>query len=432
MTNQTRGNRCAILGAVNQNEYAATLSEGGGASRMSADSHKPRLRAVAFHLPQFHPIPENDAWWGKGFTEWTNVAKAKPKFPDHYAPHVPADLGFYDLRLPEARVAQAQLAVEYGIHGFCYYHYWFNGRRLLERPVDEIWKSGEPDFPFCLCWANENWTRRWDGLDSEILLKQEYGPEDDLAHIRELLPIFLDPRYIRVMDRPLFAVYRAAELPDPRRTTEIWRREAERSGLKGLFLVRVSSHNQESVDPRELGFDWALDFQPNKRTLEAAQIVRRKWWHRERLGTREECFRHNSFFDYEAFANNALNGWTGTYPRIPCVCPGWDNSPRKQTRAHIILNSTPELYESWLRETVVRQRAILEKIAQSTYVVPESLMFINAWNEWGEGNHLEPCQKWGRAFLEATKRALETSVRSEQRDRRAAGKAYDSERAGFV
>jgi lipopolysaccharide biosynthesis protein len=369
-----------------------------------------KVRAIAIHLPQFHPIPENDEWWGKGFTDWANVAKAKPKFPGHYQPQLPADLGFYDLRLPEARAAQAELAAEYGIYGFCYYHYWFNGRRLLERPVNEIWKSGEPDFPLCLCWANENWTRRWDGQNNAVLLQQHYSLEDDLAHIRALIPMFQDRRYIRVMDRPIFAVYRASEMPEPKRTTELWRREAERAGLKGLFLIRMSSFDQEAVDPRELGFDCAADFQPNRRALLSSRIIRRKWWHRERLGTREPWFRENWFFEYADFAENALNGWKESYPRIPCVCPGWDNSPRRADEAFIVMNSSPEIYERWLNEVVRRQRVLLRSVnglgIGAATVVPESLVFINAWNEWAEGNHLEPCQKWRRTYLEATRRAL--------------------------
>jgi lipopolysaccharide biosynthesis protein len=362
------------------------------------------VRAIAFHLPQFHPIPENDEWWGKGFTEWTNVAKAKPKFPGHYQPHLPADLGFYDLRLPEARAAQAELAAEYGIHGFCYYHYWFNGRQLLERPVNEILNSGTPDFPFCLCWANENWTRRWDGLHHEVLLAQQYTADDDVAHIRSLIPFFLDRRYIRVMDRPFFAVYRASLLPEPRRTTDVWRREAERAGLKGLFLVRVESFS-EAADPRDFGFDYSLGFQPNWWLALESRILRRKWWHRRKLRTAEPIYYENVISDYQELVRRALAKGPPEYPQIPCVCPSWDNSARRKSGALVLANSTPNLYERWLREVVSRQAARIGADENSA-VSPESLVFVNAWNEWGEGNHLEPCQKWGRAYLEATRRAL--------------------------
>jgi len=362
------------------------------------------VRAIAFHLPQFHPIPENDEWWGKGFTEWTNVVKARPLFPGHYQPHLPADLGFYDLRLPEARVAQAELAAEYGIYGFCYYHYWFNGRQLLERPVNEILKSGAPDFPFCLCWANENWTRRWDGLHSEVLLAQQYTADDDLAHIRSLIPFFLDRRYIRVMDRPFFAVYRASLLPEPQRTTDVWRREAERAGLKGLFLVRVESYS-EAGDPRDIGFDYSIGFQPNWWLALESRILRRKWWHRRKLRTAEPIFYEDVISDYEQLARSALAQGSPAYPQIPCVCPSWDNSARRKSGALVLANSTPKSYERWLREVASRQAARIAADENSD-LSPESLVFINAWNEWAEGNHLEPCQKWGRAYLEATRRAL--------------------------
>ena len=365
--------------------------------------------AIAFHLPQFHPIPENDQWWGKGFTEWTNVVKAKPRFPGHYQPHLPTDLGFYDLRLPEARAAQAELAASYGIHGFCYYHYWFNGRQVLDRPVNEIWKSGEPEFPFCLCWANENWTRQWDGLKSDILLEQKYSAADDLAHIRSLIPIFLDRRYIRILDRPLFLVYRAKQLPEPEKTTDIWRKEAERAGLKGLYLVRVESFGDEYGDPRSIGFDSSLEFHPRWSLVENLRIYRRKWWHRRRLGTTEPGVVDNGVFDYEGYVRNALAAEAPGYPQIPCVFPDWDNSPRRKQGATIFLNSTPEIYERWLREVVNRRKARI-RYPKTPEITERSLLFINAWNEWAEGCHLEPCQRWGRKYLEATRRALGVSA----------------------
>ena len=314
------------------------------------------MRAIAFHLPQFHPIPENDQWWGKGFTEWTNVAKARPRFEGHYQPHLPADLGFYDLRLPEARAAQAELARSYGIHGFCYYHYWFHGQRLLERPVNEVWKSGEPDFPFCLCWANENWTRRWDGRENEMLMEQRYSPADDVAHIRSLIPMFQDRRYIRVMDRPLFLIYRASSMPEPEKTLERWRREAEQAGLKGLFLVRVESYTDYKGDPRAVGFDAGLEFQP-RGSLAWERIYRRKWWHIRRIGTHEPGLRKNFVMYYEELARRSVAAPLPPYLRIPGVTPGWDNSARVKENALIFDQSTPEMYEWWLREIVARQRA---------------------------------------------------------------------------
>jgi lipopolysaccharide biosynthesis protein len=376
---------------------------------MDTQSRHGIVRAVAFHLPQFHPIPENDEWWGKGFTEWHSVVKAKPHFRGHYQPHLPSDLGFYDLRLPEVRAAQAELAASYGIHGFCYYHYWFNGREVLERPVNEICKSGEPKFPFCLCWANENWTRQWDGLKSDVLLEQKYSPADDLAHIRSLIPIFLDRRYIRIFDRPLFLIYRAKQLPEPEKTADIWRKEAERVGLKGLYLVRVESFVDEHGDPRSIGFDSSLEFQPRWSQLWNLRIYRRKWWHRRGLGTAEPGLMDNCVFDYERYVENALAAEAPRYLQIPCVFPGWDNSPRRKQGAQIFVNSTPEVYERWLRAVVNRRKARIV-CPEPTEITEESLLFINAWNEWAEGCHLEPCQRWGRKYLEATRRALRSSA----------------------
>jgi lipopolysaccharide biosynthesis protein len=222
-----------------------------------------KARLIAFYLPQYHPIPENDAWWGKGFTEWTNVTKAKPLFPGHLQPHLPADLGFYDLRLPEVRQAQADLAREYGINGFCYYHYWFNGKQLLERPFDEVLTSGVPDFPFCLCWANENWTRRWDGEEQEVLAAQKYSLEDDLEHIRALMPAFKDRRYLKIHGKPIFLVYQIQMLPSAEATANIWRDEAVKAGLPGLYLCFVTSISRMAqVDPSTVGFDAVIEFPP--------------------------------------------------------------------------------------------------------------------------------------------------------------------------
>jgi hypothetical protein len=340
----------------------------------------PTPRLIAFYLPQFHPIRENDEWWGTGFTEWTNVAKATPRFPGHYQPHVPADLGFYDLRLPEARQAQADLARTYGIHGFCYYHYWFNGRRLLGRPLDEVLTTGQPNFPFCLCWANENWTRRWDGQEQDVLIEQKYGDEDDREHIRWLVDVFRDARYIRIAGKPLFLVYRARLLPDPARTFARWREEARRRGIGEIYLCRVESFADERDDPREIGFDAAIEFQPDWCNYPLA-----RW----RGG--------HAVYDYAAIVDQMLEKPSPPYPRFPCVTPSWDNSPRRKSGATIFHGSTPAVYERWLR-TVARN---------SRRDADEDLIFINAWNEWGEGNHLEPCQKWGRAYLEATRRAID-------------------------
>ena len=359
------------------------------------------IRSIAFYLPQYHPIPENDRWWGKGFTEWTNVSKAKPLFPNHYQPHQPADLGFYDLRLPEARQAQADLATMYGIHGFCYYHYWFTGKRLLERPFEDVLASKEPDFPFCLCWANENWTRRWDGKDEDILAGQVYSEEDDRQHLRYLAQAFQDPRYIRIDGKPLFLVYRASEIPDPLATAKTWRDEAHQLGIGDIHLVRVESFPEEHQDPQSIGFDACVEFQPDWGNLGLPLQTGRKWSVRRTLKLAEPAYGNNNIYDYATIVERMLAKPPATYKRFPCVTPAWDNAARrKDGNATILHDSTPELYERWLNTVVQRE---LSNPAS------DRIVFINAWNEWAEGNHLEPCQKWGHAYLEATQRVLKTA-----------------------
>lgn len=380
------------------------------------------LRSIAIYLPQFHPIPENNEWWGKGFTEWTKVIKAKPLFKGHYQPHLPADLGFYDLRLSEAREAQAQLAKENGIYGFCYYHYWFNGRRILERPFQEVYESGKPDFPFMLCWANENWSRRWDGSDNEILLKQSYSLEDDLHHIQALIPYFKDKRYIKVNGRPVIAIYRSSILPDAQKTLSIWRNEAKRHNIN-LYICRFESCHIGGEEFLRDGFDAAIDFQPwgrqmkEFRALKTSEKFKRldyrlaNYWYRNVISLiskkpyqrfKQEVKKkiiNNNVFRYDEYVEFVLNQSFPSYKVFPGITPMWDNTPRRKEGQGILLNSSPELYKKWLKHIVQNFTPFSRE---------ENFIFINAWNEWAEGNHLEPCMKYGNAYLQATKEVLRT------------------------
>ncbi len=362
-------------------------------------SFNPRL--IAFYLPQYHPIPENDEWWGPGFTEWRNVVMRTPLFRGHPQPHIPRDLGFYDLRLAETRIGQARMAAEYGISGFCYYHYWFAGRRLLETPFEQVLTSGTPDFPFCLCWANENWTRSWDGQSRYVLVSQSYSDEDDRRHIQCLARAFCDPRYIRIDGKPLFLVYRAQKLPSPARTTAIWREEAHRLGVGDLFLCRVESLPDERGDPRPLGFDAAVEFQPDWINLTWRTRPALSWFLSRALSMLTIAWRRDRLFDYATVVDTMLDKPTPAYPCFPGITPGWDNSARRRRAASILVNSTPALYEEWLR-------ALLKRVAGRP--VGEQVIFVNAWNEWGEGCHLEPDLVNERAYLEATRRAVAGSV----------------------
>jgi lipopolysaccharide biosynthesis protein len=357
------------------------------------------LRLIAFYLPQFHPIPENDEWWGKGFTEWTNVAKAKPLFRGHYQPHIPADLGFYDLRLPETRIAQAELAKKYGIEGFCYWHYWFNGKRVLDRPFSEVLSSGQPDFPFCLAWANESWTRTWLGQERHILLEQSYSEEDDLSHIRCLLKAFSDPRYIRIRDRPLFLIYRPRSLPDANKTTDVFRTECLRNGISEPYLLGIDAHCS-NTDCRQLGFDGTVNFEPQLSVLPQFLDDRAKVAKLVRNFEFRVIHPKLKIYDYSA-ARRRMMSRMRDFPVYPCIFVGWDNTPRRGRNAIVITNSTPENFEAGLVD-----------IFRSVVKEPDEyrLLFINAWNEWAEGNHLEPDLKHGPGFLEAIARALSASL----------------------
>jgi lipopolysaccharide biosynthesis protein len=347
------------------------------------------MRLIAFYLPQYHPIPENDLWWGKGFTEWTNVAKAKPLFRGHYQPHLPSDLGFYDLRVEETREQQAELARHYGIYGFCYYYYWFNGRRLLERPLKEVIRTKKPEFPFCVCWANEPWTRNWDGNSSEVLMPQLHTAESDENFIQELLPIFDDPRYIRINGRPLLLIYRTELLPDIARTAQTWREAARRRNID-LYLCRVESFTR--AEPTGMHFDAACEFPPNALGLNAEAAPQLDFVMQD-----AQTF-PGRIYDYERLVRLLAQRPDPGYKRFLGTTPSWDNTARSGVRGAVFINSSPDLFRHMLTSAVRKTKERFEG--------DEQIVFINAWNEWAEGAHLEPDKRYGHGFLEACLLAL--------------------------
>lgn len=359
----------------------------------------PSARLLALYLPQFHTIPENDAWWGAGFTEWCNVQRAKPAFAGHSMPLIPFQgpfpgmagagrLGWYDLADPEVMRTQAALAERYGVHAFCFYHYWFHGRRLLETPL-ENYLASDIAFPFCLCWANENWSRNWDGGNRELLIEQRHSEADDIAHFRLLLRFMKDPRYVRVQGKPLLLVYRTRLLPDPAATAARWRAMALEAGLPGLHLCKMEGMSAERDNPHSIGFDAGVEFQPDWANLGEPR--------------REPEFGEHRVYDYDAFVARQRTKPLPGYRRYPCVTPRWDNTPRRPKDSVILLGASPERYRQWLSQAVA---------AVSELPAEERLVFINAWNEWGEGCALEPDMLHGLAYLEATAAALDPEVRA--------------------
>ncbi|CAH2031345.1 glycosyltransferase WbsX family protein [Trichlorobacter ammonificans] len=352
-------------------------------------------RLIAFYLPQYHPIPENDRWWGTGFTEWTNTGKARPLFPGHYQPHVPADLGYYDLRVPETRVAQAVMARDTGIEAFCYYHYWFAGKRILERPLNEVVRSGEPDYPFCLCWANQTWTGIWHGSPNKILIEQTYpGEADYRAHFRELLPLFRDNRYLKVDGKPLFVVYRPGDIPDPLGFTRFWQQLARESGLPGLHLV-ATIHGRRTWDFRRHGFDAAvMQYLP---PLRSAGYVSWRSPFRKLRHLYQERTGKPTVYRYGDVMLDMLPDAGGDAALYPCLIPNWDNTPRSGKNGLVLHDSSPELFRIQLRRAL-----------DLTARVPDdqAVVFIKSWNEWAEGNYLEPDLRFGKAYLDVIREEI--------------------------
>jgi hypothetical protein len=334
------------------------------------------LRSFAFYRSQFHPIPEHDLWYGKGFTDWTEVAAAKPLFEGHAQPRLPGDLGFYDLRLSEAREAQAALARQHGIDGFVYSHYWFDGRRILERPFDEVLRSQAPDFPFALCWMNEDVTR-----DGTVLIPQTYSEADDRNHMQWVAQAMLDRRYIRIDGKPVFVVNDVTALPNPSHTAEIWREEARNAGVGEIYLL-CCNDDRSAANPVAAGFDAAIDCVPQNIPTDGV--------------TKDE---------YLDVAAAALSKSTQTHRVYPCVTPGYDNTPSAGVNAYILTDNVPDLYKGWVAATIQRE------VSRGHNDV---VLFVNAWNHWAQGAILEPCATWGTAYLEAHAAGVAQGLRPAQ------------------
>ena len=383
---------------------------------------KPRI--IGLYLPQYHPIPENDEWWGKGFTEWNNVVKAKPLFRGHYQPHLPADLGFYDLRLPEVREQQAELAREAGLEGFCYYHYWFgNGKQLLQRPFEEVLASGKPDFPFCLCWANHDWTSKtWEKGSNlrrdTMIMKMEYSREDYVRHFNYLLPAFRDPRYIKVDGKPLFAVWAPRKILGGREFIDLWQKLAQENGLKGIHFVGQTDNTGKALSGKKANYysaDMAKDYYKSVLDMGFDAVMSQGYRRAVALaqGRAKMMLKLLSFIsfmptystiDYGRLMDNYYveeDRWENVYPTL---LPQWDRTPRAGLKTEIVTGTSPEKFQHYTEQAI---RLIANKQPE------HQILFLKAWNEWGEGDYVEPDEKFGHGWLQAIRNAIDKTVNDE-------------------
>ena len=345
-------------------------------------------RFIAYYLPQFHPFAVNNNAWGEGFTEWTNTTKAVPQYKGHYQPHLPADLGHYDLRVPDVMRQQINIAKSYGVHGFCFHYYWFDGQKVMDLPLNQFLAHPDMDQAFCICWANENWTRRWDGMESDVILHQSYSHEKCLEFIHDILPILQDPRYIRVDGKPLLVIYRPLLIPELDKVVQAWRQEVAKAGLPGLWLVCAQTFGL--VDPRPLGFDAAVEFPPHKINDRIEDTPPQGLWNPDFQG---------KTWLYADAVGESLTRDVQPYPLYRCAFPSWDNEARRPAAGYSFTQVSPPQFGEWL--------ATCASYARETRSSADNFVFINAWNEWAEGAHLEPDRHFGYAWLEQVARQAE-------------------------
>lgn len=343
-----------------------------------------KIKTIAFYLPQFHPFKENDEWWGKGFTEWTNVTKAMPNYFGHYQPHLPIHNGFYDLRIPEIMIEQAKLAKNYGITGFNFYYYWFDGKILMNKPFEILLEYKEIDIDFCITWANENWTRTWDASENEVLIAQKHSNKDSIKFLQSLFKFFDDKRYIYIDGKPLLIIYRCDIIPNIKETVLLWREEIKKAGYKGIYLICAQTHGIK--DPIKYGFDAAIEFPPHN-VFDSEYKIDKQLLNNNFNG---------NIFDYEKIVNDQIKKDRPKYKCFETLMLSWDNTARKQNFSNICANFSLEKYKEWLSNIVHNT------YSNKNFNDNEKLVFINAWNEWAEGTHLEPDRKFGYNYLEST------------------------------
>ena len=356
---------------------------------------KVKNRTIAYYLPQFYPTPENDEWWEPGFTEWTNVTRAKPLYKGHYQPRLPKDLGFYDLRVPEVREKQAEMARSAGIEGFCYWHYWFAGRRLLDRVFTEVLESGKPDYPFCLCWANHSWeAKTWNpNIPNRMLIEQTYnGVKDYEAHFYAMLPAFKDKRYMKINGKLIFGIFNPRQFPDFGLFSKTWNCLALKNNLKGFhfFALAEGTKNCSSFEHSlydSIVFDKLTDIYKYYETT----------WLKQKYRNLLLKLKKPLILDYDKYIDLSIKTFKSNDLLTPCIDPDFDHTPRSSYRWIIFGNSTPEKWGRLCKSTIEIINA-REK--------GNNILFIKSWNEWGEGNYLEPDQKYGHAYLDATAKAI--------------------------